>query len=382
VTAGHLPEGRLAALRAGEPPGDDEAEHLLDCHACSLALEGDDQLERSLGAARRIEPAIWGEDRLRAGQARLTGTLTRRKVIRLAAPAFAGALAAAAAWAFLQRPPATNPSTGPALAEVEKQPDAAVELAQSGPDEVVQVSRGQAGFKVRKLRPAERFRVRCGHDEVEVHGTKFTVRGGDKGFASVEVSEGAVELRTECCGTRQLRAGDSWTRPEIAATPSTPPAPTDTTPASPTEPAAPGPKATTSGRHPHEAEPTADALRQRALEAYDGGNYAVAARSFEAAAQKAPDAPWAPDARTLAGAARVLQSPPGSIASLSVGVASLDAAAQRAARAGDSARAAAARVAAARRSSGEGARKRWCALKHDALVSADVRGEATRHCGD
>ncbi|HEU4412901.1 MAG TPA: FecR family protein [Polyangiaceae bacterium] len=391
MTPSHLSAERLGALRAGGEPGDDEASHLLDCEACSLALEGDDELARSLGAARRVEPEPWGEERVRAGQARLASAVGRRKAVRYASPVVAVALAAAAAWALASRPPASGPIAGPALAEVEKQPDAALALAQSGPDEVVEVSRGQASFKVRKLKKAERFRVKCGRDEVEVRGTQFVVRGGDKGFASVEVSEGAVELRTECCGTRLLRAGDSWSRPEVAGAPTAEPSPGPTAlaPPSAAEPATPGPTAREPGPKgaapppaPREPEPTADALRQRALEAYDGGHYALAAKSFEAAAHKAPDAAWAGDARTLAGAARVLQAPAGSIASLPVGVASLDAAAQRAARSGDSARAAAARVAAARRSSGEGARKRWCALRHDPLVSADVRGEAARACGD
>ncbi len=420
--AGHLSGARLAALRAGESPDDDAAEHLLDCAACARAIEGDtrddagsanDALGRALGAARRVEPAPWSENRLRAGQARLAGALRLRRAARYAAPAFAGALAAAAAWSFLHRPPAIGPGASPTLAEVERQPDAALALAQAGPDEVVEVTRGQAAFKVQHLRRAERFRVRCGRDEVEVRGTRFVVHGGGDGFASVEVTEGAVELRTSCCGTRLLRAGESWARPALAAAPgpasaapgpaSAAPGPASAAPGTAVDPASPSPSnapppapgapgavgprpRAPAGRPPGslepEAEPTADALRQRALEAYDRGDYALAARSFEGAAQGAPDAPWAPDARTLAGAARVLQASPGAIVSLPVGVASLDAAAQRAARAGDAARASAARVAAARRSSGEGARKRWCALRHDPLTSAEVRAEAARACPD
>lgn len=447
MTSAHLAEGRLSALRAGASPDDDEAEHLLDCRACTRALEGrgdndafdgrndnalgsrddgaregcDDALDRALAASRRVEPPVWNEARVAAGQARLAGAQRRRRAVRYAAPAFAGALAAAALWALWQRPPTPSapPWAGaaPVLAEVEQQPGAALSLAQSGPDEIVEVARGQASFKVRHLQRAERFRVRCGRDEVEVRGTRFVVRGGGEGLASVAVSEGAVEVRTECCGTRLLRAGETWARPaggagvdptRVAPTASASafsPLPSSglpgLDPSAPADPSAPGASSTSGapsassappiepadgaapepgvGR-PAPPEPSADVLRQRALEAYDGGRYALAARAFERAAQRSPDAPWAADARTLAGAARVLQTAPGAIAALSVSVASLDAAAQRAQRAGDSARASAARVAAARRSSGEGARKRWCALRHDALASADVRREAQKAC--
>jgi FecR-like protein len=397
MSAPHLTNERLAEVGAGAPPDDEEAEHLLDCRACSLAIEGDDAVGRALETARRVEPDVWSEPRLRAGQTRLVAALGRRRAARYVVPVFAGALAAAAAWSFWPRSSLPGPGDALAIAEVEAQPDATVEVAQAGPDQVVEVAQGQAAFKVRRLRQAERFRVRCGRDEVEVRGTRFVVHGGGEGFSSVEVTEGAVELRTACCGTRLLRAGETWTRSKAALAPEGPTVPsapvTSTTPAPPppeapsaanTAAREPGPKPTT-GRPlppPHEPEPTADALRQRALEAYDRGDYEIAARGFDAAAQKAPDAAWVGDARTLAGAARVLRAPVGSIGSLSVGVAALDAAAQRAARAGDSARAAAARVAAARRSSGEGARKRWCALRRDPLVSADVRSEAARLCPD
>lgn len=396
MTARHVPSGRLVAIAAGAEPDDLEASHLLDCGACTRALEGDDAVGRALAAARRVEPAPWDDRRVLSGQARLVGAARRRKAMRLATPALAGALAAAAAWTLWQRPPGPRPSDdadAPTLAEVERQPDATVELAQAGPDEVVHVPRGQAAFKVKHLRKAERFRVRCGRDEVEVRGTRFVVRGGGEGFQSVNVTEGAVELRTECCGTRLLRAGDSWARPSAAAPPPSP-SPSAGPALSPPAPAAPpvaiepprhAPKgASGQARTPtaQEPAPSADVLRQRGLEAYDGGDYGLAARSFESAAKQAPDAPWAADARTLAGAALVLQTPPSAIASLSVGVASLDAAAQRAQRSGDAARASAARVAAARRSSGDGARKRWCALRHDAVASAEVRSEATRQCPD
>ncbi|HEU4536860.1 MAG TPA: hypothetical protein VFS00_22210, partial [Polyangiaceae bacterium] len=155
MTPAHLDEARLAALRAGAEPDEGEAEHLLDCRACSGALEGDDALARMLNASRGVEPAAWNDARVAAGQARLAGVRRRAATLRYAAPAFAGALAAAAAWALWVRPapPAGGPWAGaePTLAEVERQPDAALSLAQSGPDEVVEVARGQASFKVRHL---------------------------------------------------------------------------------------------------------------------------------------------------------------------------------------------------------------------------------------
>jgi FecR-like protein len=396
----HLADERLTAFREGILPSNHEAAHLLDCRACSLVVDGDDMLRRAFEAARRVTPHPLGVSCVRLGQKRLAIALLRHRVRRAVEPLVTCALVAAAAWMFWHRPLLAGPDAAAPLAEIETHPDAAVAVAQAGPDEVVEVARGQAAFKVRRMRDDERFRVRCGRDEVEVRGTRFEVRGGDDGFVSVEVSEGVVELRTACCGTRLLRAGNAWerqktARPSALALALPPAAPESVV--RPSASAAPGalgttlhergPKATierpaAAHEHEPEPEPKAEVLRQRALEAYDRGDYEIASRTFEAAARKAPDAPWIGDARTLAGAARVLQAPADAIGASPFSVAALDAAAQRAARAGDSARAAAARVAAARRSSGEGARKRWCSLRHDASVSPDLRAEAARACPD
>jgi hypothetical protein len=128
------------------------------------------------------------------------------------------------------------------------------------------------------------------------------------------------------------------------------------------------------------SETDAMSLLSKGMKAYRFGNYAQAIQQLGQAVQARPTASWARDARVLRGAAQVMLTSPAQIPSLGVGIASLDAAAQRAAQHGDSQRAAFAQLAAARRSRGKFAKNRWCSLKDVGSLPPQFRQEAHQKC--
>jgi cell division septation protein DedD len=365
----HLAADRLASLAAGAEPDDAEATHLFECAACAAACEPPDAVEL-VASLRRLEGSP-APDRMRAMEDALVAASTAKKRARIAVVAAPlVAIAIAAAWLFFARSPADHPTAVASHADVTMAPGARVETTSAGTDEVVELS-GTARFSVRKLAPGDRYRVRARADELEVRGTAFSIDADFEGFRAVTVTEGLVEVRPACCAATRLSAGERWVRP------ADPPAPS-ATPVAPVEPIAPSPTPTTTAASPPEV-PAADLLA-KGTAAYDAGNYGVAADLLRRATRAEPGASWARDATVLAGAAGVLMSSPDQIASSSASVASLDAAAKRAARAGDARRAVMAQLAAARRSSGASRRSRYCALRDAAGLPAAFREEAARGC--
>jgi hypothetical protein len=326
--------------------------------------------------ALRETPALPAE-RQRVVEGRLLASLAttprRRRPWALVA---AAPLALAAVWLLMPRwarKPAPAEAPAPvshAAAEIEA--GARVEALQKGEDELLALE-GAATFRVRPLPPGHRFRVRMGSDEIEVKGTTFRLHGDAAGLREITVSEGLVEVRTLCCGARPVGAGQRWV-PSAEPPRASPEAPAP--PASESAPSIPMPP-------PSSAAPAADAdeVRRRGLAAFDAGQFSQAAALLQQAAALAPEAPWSRDARTLAGAARVLAAPVGAIAGMGVGVVAFDKAAQRAAAMGDRPRAVAARLGAARSSKGEGRKDRFCALLGEGSLPASTRAEITRECG-
>lgn len=396
----HLDAERQRVVAAGGEPSDEEAEHLLECAACRDALDASEALAGAMQQLRAT-PAL-PLSRQQAVEERLQKTVARPRRRLLVAAALAPlALAAAwllAPWAALP-PPAPPPESHAATTT-----EGAGRLAtlQAGQDELLALE-GAATFRVRPLQPGHRFRVRMGADEIEVKGTTFRLESDAAGLREIAVTEGLVEVRTRCCGVHLVGAGQRWAAsapPAGSAAPEGSAAPGSVAPegsaAPPARSAAPGastgaaPGASTGGAASTGAaggsagsapQESADELRRRGLAAFDGGQYGPAAALLQQAAALAPQAAWSRDARTLAGVARVLTTPAAAIPGLGVGVAAFDKAAQRAAGSGDAARAAAARLGAARSSKGEGRKTRFCALLGEAGLGAAARAEATRECG-
>lgn len=380
----HLEPARLAALASGDAPADDEAEHLLECRACRGAVSPAPELDAALAEEERSAPRADERTiaRLRASAA---ATRARRTIVRVAGVGAALAAAAALVWVAGQRPNA---------AAVMAEPGATVTRAREGGDEVVSLE-GAAKFDVAPLPAGRRFRVRAAADVLEVKGTSFRVDATPTGFTSVAVDSGVVEVAPACCARVTLRAGDVWDRRAATSATASLDAPTASARATPDAP--PTASATTDGTSavqaagaeaaPTAAEPgariagpSAAELLSQGTAAYDAGRFGAASGLLGRALAAEPSASWARDARVLAGAAQVLSSPAATIPSLAVSVASFDAAAQKATLLGDGARAKAAAVGAARRSSGDAAKRRWCALAADASLPAAARDEATRGC--
>lgn len=379
----HPSDDRLASIAGGDEPNDDEACHLLACASCSVRVSGEPVPSplADLPLLRAAPPAFdlgVAETRLLAAARRPEPLFTASRMA-----SFGGLLAiAAAALVFVAVRQQSSPSPDLAIpvghAAIEPTPGSRVAAVSQGADEVV-VLEGEATFTVRKLPAGERFRVRAGRDEVEVRGTRFTVQASNETIARVRVVEGVVEVRAACCAPATLEAGQTWTPtpPTAPIAPSAPPEaltpPTDDAP--PMTSAAPP---TSAGAAP--AGPSATELLAQGTSAYDTGRYAVAAGLLSRAVATEPKAAWARDTATLAGAARVLSTPPASIPSLGVSVGAFDTAAARARQRGDARVAAAASLGAARHLAGKAAESRFCALKDDGALSAEQRKEAAGRC--
>jgi hypothetical protein len=370
----HLAPDRLSALAEGEEPSEREAEHLLECASCRDVLDDSPPLADAMRALRET-PAL-PADRQRAVEQRLVASLAaaprRRRPWALAAVplALAAVWLLAPRWAAKRTPVEVPAPVSHAAAEVEA--GARVETLQKGEDELLMLD-GAATFRVRPLPPGHRFRVRMGGDEIEVKGTTFRLHGDAAGLREISVSEGLVEVRTRCCGTRSVGAGQRWV-PSAEPTWGNQEAPDPLASGSAPAVSPPAPSAAVSSVD-------VDGLRRRGLAAFDAGQFSQAAALLQQAAALAPEAPWSRDVRTLAGAARVLAAPVGAVAGMGVGVVAFDKAAQRAAAMGDGPRAAAARLGAARSSKGEGRKGRFCALLGEGSLPASARTEISRECG-
>lgn len=372
----HLSADRLAALADGAEPADDEACHLLACPVCAAAVSGEpfpSPLD-DLPLLRAAPPAFDLVD----GERRLLEAATRRETfLSPSRVAFSGGLLLVAAAALLfvavrQQAPADATIRAASHATIEASPGSEVSPVARGGDEIVGLV-GEAAFAVRPIPPGERFRVRVGADEVEVRGTRFVVQTEGPRLARVTVSEGVVDVRPVCCSPVTLRAGESWSAPPPSMAE---PAPGPSSAPSATPSAAPPPSAaTTSNDAPSGAE-----LLAQGTAAYDAGRYAAAAVLLSRAVATEPQASWARDTTTLAGAARVLSTPAANVPALAVSVASFDTASTRARQRGDAKLAAAAALGAARHLSGKAAESRFCALKTDGALSEAQRKEAEGRC--
>ncbi len=370
MTAAHLARARVQSLAEGAPPSDDEASHLLECRDCrgavSLAPELDAQLEALAMAPWPADDAATSDLLRRAAASRSTRSRRRAGAVVLALAAAAGI-----GWTALR---------GADPVAVDPAPGATVVRAREGADDVVTLD-GAARFEVARLPAGRRFRVRAAGDHLEVKGTEFRVEATALGFSRVSVERGVVEVRPACCSAVTLRAGEAWARPAELAAPADPSESARSNVAPPVVSSAPASPAPAPPAPPERgATLTASELLAQGTAAYDAGRFSAASELLSRALAAEPSASWARDARVLAGAAQVLSSPPQAIPALPVSVASLDAAARRATSLGDGVRARAAAIGAARRSAGEGARRRWCALAADPAITPPVRDEASRAC--
>lgn len=367
----HLDPERLRSIAGGADPTDEEATHLLDCAKCGQTIDQASELDVALERLGAYSEPI--REQLVLDRVLVADRSARRRANVVRFVAAAGALAAACALFVAWR------ATRPLSATVDAGPGAKIVRAIIAGDEVVELE-GSASFQVPKLPVGRRFKVRAVKDELEVKGTAFRVDTEPSGFRSVAVDSGVVEVRPQCCAAVTLRAGDVWVRPTspavVPVAAPLPPAVVDAPSANPVAPS--GAPATTAPTG--SVAPSGSELLTQGTAAYDGGRYAAAAPLLSRAVAADPTASWARDARVLAGAAQVLAAAPAAIPGLGVSVASFDAAAQKASASGDAGRAKAAAVGAARRSAGDGARRRWCALASDGALPPLFRDEATRGC--
>ena len=407
----HLSESRLRAISQGDEPREHEAEHLLDCCDCEYRLESSfEEVDKQLiQLSHQSEPPC--DIDVNAGETRLLLSLNEDSIapkseIRRVASinrsvqsktirwsmALAACFALVVGTYFFSKDPSQPLGQH---ARVIRFDEAQIAVEQTGEDEMVSLQ-GRAEFAVKSLKPGQRFRVKVKDDEVEVRGTKFTVISGAHGVEQVAVTEGAVEVRTTCCAPTLVHPGETWVRPPstVAATDAPPSTTGSNEPvdqkADQQQPAhdlaantdqnnAPP---STSAHTPLSNSPVVAAgspteLAASGLAAFDRGDYATAASLLEKAIASDATGGATRDAKVLVGAARVLMSPASSIPNMGVGVASFDVAATRAARNGDSAKATAAQVGAARKSQGEARKKRFCALVNTA---GQWRSEAEKEC--
>ena len=78
------------------------------------------------------------------------------------------------------------------------------------------LTRGSASFHVEHLGTGQRFLLTLPDGDLEVRGTRFTVRVGDGVTEQVDVTEGVVALHIAGRGEIVLRAGEHWPPPVAA----------------------------------------------------------------------------------------------------------------------------------------------------------------------
>ena len=203
----------------------------------------------------------------------------RRPLARLALPAVAGLVAAAALVRM-----ATHPATVRSPVTVHDRQAARYEIATGPPDETLRLHDGTIGVEVAPLQSRERFRVLVGEDEVEVRGTSFEVTAAADRLMAVSVTRGHVEVRPRQGVAALLGAGQSW-----APAPPEPPPPVSR-PAAPPPPGSERhrpPRAPLSSNVPPLAARVHVGTRQAGAEelAYDDAWDAMRAGDFRRAAE-------------------------------------------------------------------------------------------------
>lgn len=161
--------------------------------------------------------------------------------------------------------------------------------------------RGTVAVHVETLKPGQRFIMTLPDGELEVHGTRFTVRADDGRTQDVEVTEGIVALRIHGRPERRLQRGDRWVR-EVAASTSTTAPPPPAPPAAASPPAITHPLSSSSANTSGGGNGSSDFAL--AMAAFSGGAYAEADDRLGAFIARHPADPRSEDAAFLRAVSR------------------------------------------------------------------------------
>jgi hypothetical protein len=232
--------------------------HIEQCVQCSREAR---KLE-ALGGALHSLPAV-PVDALAAHRLRqrllsdlnsslLDARPARAKLDILLALAASG-LAAAAFWAVqtgrAQRWIMPQPKPESQLLEVTAEPGARWRELRTGKLTRVELTEGEAAFKIHRTSPAESVTVVLPDGEIEDLGTVFSVSVYGQKTTRISVSQGRILVRLRARPELLLKAGDSWVSQPDAATSDQ--RGTRPVPSSSAEPAAAlGASAETVKRHP------------------------------------------------------------------------------------------------------------------------------------
>lgn len=203
--------------------------HAATCRDCSHERAALDAIRGAVEElAQPIAPALHRR-RLRAEVLRNANEVLMRQSswyggsrVRPAAFIFAGVLAIAMlafALGRLPRNDAPRPVAAlvePARFDVANVQDADWRTEQDGSITRVVFRQGTVSIHVDPLKPGQRFLMSLPDGELEVHGTRFTVRVDERGTEDVEVTEGIVALRIQGQPERRLGRGDRWARAPLA----------------------------------------------------------------------------------------------------------------------------------------------------------------------
>jgi TolA-binding protein len=182
---------------------------------------------------------------------------------KFAALMLATALLAAVGIGFVLRGSLSGSEVSAALVaptyRIDASPGASWQTIEHGAALRLRVESGSFTLEVDKLTDMQRFVVELPDGELEVIGTRFSVRVDPEGTRHVEVTEGRVALRLREALPVSLGAGESWTAAHeaarVAAPPSAPaPEPPSTAATAPATALAPAP-----------ASPTLAEPRERSL---------------------------------------------------------------------------------------------------------------------
>lgn len=300
------------AIEDGQLAGADRASferHAATCETCTRQIEGLASLRRTMTACSRRARTPLELRRMRttllhrAHQVR-TAALPRpsrasagRRVAAAAAVLMVLGLAVWVGWRRAGEP--GQPSPVAATGVTFDVTGAVVTSTSSAGVTRATLSDGTAAFRVDHVAPRLRFLLTLPDGEIEVRGTRFSVKVHDARTESVEVTEGLVALRLRGEGERSIGGGERWARAKPAESTSAdadvPPANTSsaapplrrpasrdarTVPASP--PAADVAKtSTSSGR---DVSPERVAAKERfaaAMAAFHAGSYARADALFD-----------------------------------------------------------------------------------------------------
>ena len=217
--------------RLGDKESASVERHLQTCDACRAFLADMDVLADLGERAGEMPPLSELEHRRnRLAVLRAAAAPNKAKTPRNPRKAsWAAGLAAAAMLAFVVSLLSSNASQLSSIfslpsidvpqqivATVSEAPKANFDRQASPTMERVRLYDGIIDVHVVPLAKGQRFIVATGDAEVEVKGTRFTVRAADDELKEVVVQEGVVEVRIGD-GVHLLHAGDSFTAPEKTA---------------------------------------------------------------------------------------------------------------------------------------------------------------------